>query len=123
MDLEIAERIKMGVSDWLRGRVLRWLAHGGEGVTLGIQGAYCVSIEAAGQVTVTGGRVVAKGCQIVQDSTGEKILAEPERVDCTDMRVELVTNPTNERKDRIRRNSKQKALAWNSHNLGSGDDD
>jgi hypothetical protein len=65
---------------WIRNRMLRWLANGGQDVTLGIQGAHFVTVDAAGVVTVNGGKVVAKNCQVVQDSTGKRILTEPEQL-------------------------------------------
>lgn len=69
-----------GLSEWLRTRLLRWLAHGGEGVTVRLEGAHHVTVSAAGVVRIDGGYIVAKSCKVAQDSAGENLERRAERV-------------------------------------------
>ena len=128
--------MNLGFSRWLRGRVLTWLASdpagggsgGGEGgnaagLTLTIVGARHVTVRQAGSVDVAGGYVVARGCQVVQDSTGAKIQREPERVvEVEDVRRIVAERKMTQLARRIgAKRSKLDLAGWNSHNAGSED--
>ena len=97
-----------GLSEWLRTRLLRWLAHGGEGVTVRLEGAHHVTVSAAGIVRIDGGYIVAKGCKVAQDGVGEKLEREAERVGVGAERGARVIVG----RRRIKRN-------WQEHNAGS----